>query len=201
MSNEPIKIELQGVEELKRRIGAMIAAGENVRPLLEEIAEIMYAEVAANFAAHGRNPHWPDLSPSTKKRYAKKGYSLEPTLDRSSAGLFPSIQTFVTAGSAGLSTNKPYAAIHNAGGDINMPSRSGTARLRTDAKGNLLRQGADGLEANLAVFARGSHKRAKEVPFTMAGYTIHIPQREYFKVGPEGLPKIESAAARFIMGR
>lgn len=192
------KVELQGAEELQRRIGAMIARGQNMRPLLIEISEIMYDEVMQNFAAHGRDPEWPELARSTKRRYAKKGYSLEPTLDRTSAGLVSSIQAFVAAAAAGVGTNKTYAAIHNFGGDIARGPHYSTVRLRTDARGNLLRQGTEGLEANLAVFAKASHKRAATRFRFNAGYTIHMPQREFMKVSPAGMGKIEGAAAAFL---
>lgn len=194
------KVELKGTEGLKRQIGAMIARGEHLEPLFRQISEIMHAEVMENFAQHGRDPKWQELAPSTKKRYAKKGYALEPTLDRRSAGLVSSIQTFVTDTSAGVDTNKKYAAIHNFGGDIVRKPHSRTVRLRTDAKGNLLRQGAEGLKANLAVFAKSGHKRTRDYFRFSMGYTIRMPRREFMKVSPAGLGDIEAAAARFISG-
>lgn len=190
------KVELQGVANLKRRIAAMIERGRNVRPLMAEISEILYDEVMENFAAQGR-PKWQGLAASTKKRYAQKGYSLEPTLDRRAGGLASSIQTFATASAAGVGTNKTYAAIHNFGGEIKRWPFSSSVRLRTDGKGGLLRQGGSG---NLAVFAKRGHKRAVERRFTSAGWTIRMPQREFMKTSPEGLSQIEAAAARFIAG-
>lgn len=190
------KIDLQGLDELKRKIGAMITRGNNTTPLMREISGIMYDEVDQNFAAQGR-PKWQDLAPSTKKRYAKKGYILEPTLNRSSAGLFHSIQEFVTAKSAAVGTNKAHAAIHQFGGIIVRHPFSSTVRLRTDAKGNLLRQPGS---KNLAVFAKASHKRAETKNFSSQGWRIKMPARPFLSVSDEGIAKIEQASARFITG-
>lgn len=186
-----IKTELQGVENARRIIAAMIAHGRNIEPLQREIAAIMHDEVEENFHAGGRDPKW-----KVSKRVQKTGG--QTLID--SAQLVNSIQEFVSGNSAGVQTNKEYAAIHNFGGPITRKPHSGTVRLRTDAKGNLLRQGATGLKANLAVFAKSSHKRAVSKSFTSNGSTWNMPQREFAKVSPAGIGRIEQAAAAFISG-
>lgn len=191
-----ITIKLHFVEELQRQLAEYRRRGNDLKPLERQISAIMHAEVARNFAEHGRDPHWPGLAESTKKRYAKKGYISEPTLDRRAAGLFHSIHEFVTG--AGVSTNKEYAAIHNFGGAIVRHPFSSSVRLRTDAKGNLLRQGAKGLRENLAVFAKSGHKRAVSKRYTSSGWTINMPQREFMKISAEGMSEIEAAAADFL---
>ncbi|MFZ4857915.1 MAG: phage virion morphogenesis protein [Desulfuromonadaceae bacterium] len=193
-----ITIELQGLDAIQQQVGTMISRTSQLKPLLREISEIMMHEVQENFAKMGRNPSWPDLAKSTKRAYAKKGYLLEPTLERHSAGLLSSIDKFVTTNSAGVATNKKYAAIHNFGGPINRAARSGSVRLRTDARGNILRQnGSD----HLAIFAKKSHKRAVSRDFSASGYTITMPQREFMKISPACFAEIEAAAAAFITGR
>ena len=59
-------------------------------------------------------------------------------------------------------------------------------RLRTDAKGVLLRQGDEGKLAKLAVFARASHKRAVERSYQGKDYTINIPARPVLPVDAAG---------------
>ena len=186
------KVELQGVAELKRRIGEMIAHGRNTAPLMRQIAGIMADEVEENFEAEGR-PAWPK-----SKRAAREGGK---TLQDSGL-LVASIQQFIAwdATSASVSTNRKYAAIHNFGGEIKRYPFSSTVRLRTDAKGNLLRQGDEGLKANLAVFAKSGHKRTRDYFRFSMGYTIRMPRREFMRVSPAGLGDIEAAAARFISG-
>jgi phage gpG-like protein len=184
------KIELQGVENARRIIGEMIASGRNIKPLQVEINGILHDEVEENFQAGGRDPKWPE-----SQRVKKHGG--QTLID--SAQLVNSIQEFVSNNSSGLQTNKEHAAIHNFGGEIKRQPYSGSVRLRTDAKGNLLRQGS-GLKANLAVFARSSHKRATERSYTSSGYTIRMPQREFMKISPAGVGKIETAATAFLTG-
>lgn len=188
---EQIKISLQGVENSRRIIREMIARGRNIRPLQWEIAGIMDDEVEENFQAGGRNPQWPE-----SQRVKKHGG--QTLID--SAQLRDSIQPFITSNAAGVATNKDYAAIHNFGGPIQRQPHTGNVRLRTDARGNLLRQGSEGLKANLAVFARSSHKRAVDRSFSSAGYTIQMPPREYMKVSPGGIGAIEAAAGAFLTG-
>ncbi|MBT0665757.1 phage virion morphogenesis protein [Geobacter pelophilus] len=185
------KVELQGTAALRQRLHTMITRGADPQPLLRQIAGIMDDEVQQNFEAGGRDPKWPE-----SKRVKKSGGQ---TLIKS-AQLVNSIQQFVTANAAGLSTNKEYAAIHNFGGEIKRGPHYSTVRLRTDARGNLLRQSTEGLKANLAVFAKASHKRTVTRFRFNNGYTINMPQREYFKISPTGLENIKWAAVQFVFG-
>lgn len=73
-----------------------------------------------------------------------------------------------------IGSNLPYPAIHEFGGTIHRAAHSGKVRLREDAHGNLLRQVKD---ARLAVFARKTHKRAREVEYNAKAYDIRIPAR------------------------
>ncbi len=187
-NNKSVSVELQGLDNLKRQLGQMISAYSHMEPLFHEISGIMDYEVEENFQAGGRDPQWPE-----SQRVKKHGG--QTLID--SAQLVGSIQEFITGNSAGVSTNKPYAAIHNFGGDIVRKPFSGSVRLRTNAKGDLLRQ--DG-HANLAVFAKGRHKRAVTRDFSSDGFTIHMPQREFMKISSQGMANIELAAARFITG-
>ena len=190
MANQ-IKMSLLGAENARRIIREMIARGSNPRPLKAEIAGIMHDEVEQNFQAGGRDPQWPE-SQRVKK------YGGQTLID--SAQLVNSIKEFVSGNASGVFTNKAYAAIQNFGGPIKRQPHTGNVRLRTDARGNLLRQGSVGLKANLAVFARSRHKRVVDRPFSSAGYTWNMPQREFMKVSSAGIGRIESAAAAFIQG-
>ncbi|WP_213308184.1 HK97 gp10 family phage protein [Paraburkholderia sacchari] len=108
-------------------------------------------------------------------------------------------QAVVTDGSTitgVVSTPVEYAAIHEYGGVINRMSKPGVVRLREDAQGRLMRQGKEGRLANLAVFAKGKHKRAREVSYAPGGYvtddfgnsigvgkayTITMPERSFLR--------------------
>lgn len=184
------KVELQGAAQARKKLALMISRSQNPEPLLRQIAGIMDDEVEQNFAVGGR-PAWP------KSQRVKK-HGGQTLID--SAQLVNSIQQFVTARSAGVATNKEYGAIHNFGGEIKRKPYYSEVRLRTDARGNLLRQGTEGLKANLAVFARKRHKRAVTRFRFSQGYTIRMPQREYMVVSPAGVTNIEKAALNFVCG-
>jgi len=185
------KVHLQGLEAAKARIREMISRGKHPEPLFRDVAGIMDREVEDNFAAGGRDPQWPE-----SKRVKKHGG--QTLID--SAQLVNSIQDFVTDTSAGVATNKEYAAIHNDGGEIKRGPSYITTRLRTDARGNLLRQGTEGTLGNLAVFAKASHKRVRTRFRFNSGYSITMPQREFMKVSPAGVTDIEDAAQLFFTG-
>lgn len=83
--------------------------------------------------------------------------------------------------SSAIGSNVKYAAIHEFGGVIKRTVKAGSVRLRTDRRGNLIRQGRNG---RLAVFARASHKQAKVVAYAGGrSYTIEIPARAPFGHG------------------
>lgn len=79
-----------------------------------------------------------------------------------------------------IGSNVIYAAIHEFGGRINKPARQAKIRLRTDARGNLVRQMAN---TNLARFARSDHKRARETTVAVAAHSIDMPERAPFRTG------------------
>ena len=100
-----------------------------------------------------------------------------------------------------IGSNVVYAAIHEFGGIIYHPARAGKVRLRTDANGQLLRQGGavtdsygNVTQSNLAIFAAGHHKRAKEVAYQGKAYEQVIPERRPVRHGIEDRAAEYSAA-------
>ena len=81
-----------------------------------------------------------------------------------------------------IGSNVKYAGIHEFGGTIKVGARKGVARLRTDRSGGLMRQVGHG---NLAVFARGGHKRVKAVPYVAPAHEIQMPERAPVRSGIE----------------
>ena len=80
-----------------------------------------------------------------------------------------------------IGSNVRYALIHEVGGVIRRTVKPGAVKLRTDAKGQLLRHGANG---RLAYFAGRAHKRFKTVQYAGGKtYEIHIPARAPFGHG------------------
>jgi phage gpG-like protein len=87
-----------------------------------------------------------------------------------------------TTVTSSIGSNVIYAAIHEFGGRVHHPARQVKTRLRTDARGNLLRQLG---HPKLAIFARTSHKRAKEVITRGKEYDVDMPERAPFRTGIE----------------
>jgi phage gpG-like protein len=79
-----------------------------------------------------------------------------------------------------IGSNVVYAAIHEFGGPSHHPARPCKVRLRTDRRGNLLRQGANG---KLAVFARAEHKQVKLVAGQTKAYDVTLPERAFIRNG------------------
>ena len=93
--------------------------------------------------------------------------------------------------SSSIGTNVVYAGVHEFGAVIHHPPRAGKVRLRTDARGNLLRRGPGG---RLATFAKSSHKRAVERSFTTSGHDVEFPARAPIRHGIEDRREAYGAA-------
>lgn len=141
--------------------------------LMALIAQEMKDSVHNNFSSS--NPmHWKALQPSTIKQKRKKG--LSESILQATGMLLRSIQSSSTDNSAAVHTNLRYAAIHQFGGIISIAARTRTLFHRTDAKGNLLKQGSN---PNLLVFAKSRHKRKSAYTFGQKNYNITIPARPF----------------------
>lgn len=163
------------------KIADAIALLKDGRPLFQRIAAALEAQTEANFAAEGRPP-WVPLSRRTIAERTKRarGSTLQILQDRGI--LAASISSdygadFALIGAGGAA--REYAAIHQFGGTVHHAAHSRQVRLRTDAGGELLRQGTDARKKHLAVFAKDKHKRVKAAWATVDAYDVTIPARPY----------------------
>lgn len=149
--------------------------------MYQRITGMLEAETEENFASQGR-PDWVPLADSTKADRLKRGSTVLMILQDRGI-LATSVSTdhgtdfaFIGAGGAA----KDYAAAQQFGADIEIPARSVKTRLRTNKKGELIRQGKN---KNLAVFAKekgaNPHKLFVERWGEVAAFAIHIPARPY----------------------
>ena len=168
--------------DAKAAMTALIGRAGDLRPFTRAISQALQSRTEANFAAQsGPGGPWQPLAAATLKR---RGAGARILQDR--GRLAASVTPFSNATEAGIGSNVASAAIHQLGGDIERAAYSSWARLRTSAAGDLLRQGDKGRSKNLAVFAKGKHKRAKTVRYTTGPYKIHIPARPYMPVYADG---------------
>ncbi|MBQ2611976.1 phage virion morphogenesis protein [bacterium] len=127
MSDEPIEIELEN-KEVNNALLKLAQNGENLRPLMKNIAGIFAYSTEENFKEQGRPNKWVDLAESTKKQRLKKRKWPGQILQVEGM-LASSINTYYDNDSAVIGSNLPYAAIHQLGGQagknksINIPAR------------------------------------------------------------------------------
>lgn len=169
----------------------------NPTPIMQAIADTLESVTETNFEANGR-PGWAPLSKATlaERKKRNKGDSAMKIL-QDVGTLAASISSTYGQDFARIGANTEYAAIHQFGGEITKAAQSRRIRLRTDAKGNLQRQANN---KNLAVFARDSHKRARESWHEVGEHTIRIPARPYLPFrGPPGAAAIQPEAEQSIL--
>lgn len=146
------------------------------------IAGMLEAETEENFAAQGR-PDWVPLAEATKWERLKRNRGSTLLMILQDRGILAASVSsghgadFAFIGAGGAASD--YAAAQQFGADIEVPARSVKTRLRTDRKGELLRQGAEGTKKNLAVFARDTHKQVRESWSEVASFSIHLEARPY----------------------
>lgn len=177
-------------------LGRFEAAGADLSPLMRIFAGMLADTVEENFAQQGR-PKWTALSARTIRERQKHGYWPGKILQRRGE-LARSIHEGHSRNSAWVATNLRYARIHQEGGEIQRAAYGGTVRLRTDRRGNLLRQGPRG---TLAIFARARHSQARSVRFETGAFSVKIPARPYFLVPPQDQQRYEVAGARYLQAR
>ena len=114
MSDKPIEIKIDN-NDVERKLLELAQKGENLRPLMKNIAGIFASATEENFKNEGRADKWTELSEATKKQRTKQkkwpGQILQV-----SGQLASSISTQYDDESAVIGSNLDYAAIHQLGG-------------------------------------------------------------------------------------
>lgn len=196
-----IEIELDDAT-VRARIDQILARVTDSSVLMRGVAQELATQTELAFQDQG--PGWEKLKPATVKARSRIGRGATPILQVTNA-LARSITTQAGADFATVGTNMPYAAIHQFGGTIDRAPYGGKLRLRTDRKGNLLRQGSEGHAANLAVFAKEkgarAHKNYVERRYEVKAYKIEIPARPFLPVTPAGrlTPKAADAVMEMLL--
>ena len=113
MVDEPIEIKIDN-KEVNRKLLDLATRGENLRPLMKNIAGVFAYLTEENFKEEGR-PKWTDLAESTKKQRKKTGHYPGQIL-QITGQLASSISTYYDDNSAIIGSNLDYSAIHQLGG-------------------------------------------------------------------------------------
>lgn len=170
----------------------------NSLELSKRLTHTMHLHTMEVFDQEG--PGWTPLKARTIKQRIREGFGESPILDRKRGNLglrggiveAPSNTEAVVGVRAGIK----YALIHQFGGVINRVVKAGSVRLRTNKKGDLLRQKD---YKNLAVFGKKKHKLAKEVKYEGGkAYQVKIPQRKYLFFTDNLITKLKTVALEFL---
>lgn len=190
-----IDARADGLEAIGAALVRMRRLGESPRPIWEAIGQ--YGETSTRLRFKNQaGPDGAKWKPSARVR--KQGGQ---TLVLSSR-LLRSITHVSNASGAEWGSNVVYAGIHQFGGKIERLAFSSTLRLRTNARGQLLRQKDN---ARLAVFAKATMKRAVTRRYTVDAYTVNMPARPFLGVnaadGREMLALANQAVDQAATGR
>lgn len=127
MSDKPIEIKIDN-KDIERKLLELAQKGENLRPLMKNIAGIFASVTEENFKNEGRPDKWTELSEATKKQRTKQkkwpGQILQV-----SGQLALSVNPQYEDNSAVIGSNLDYAAIHQLGGQagrnkkVSIPAR------------------------------------------------------------------------------
>ena len=107
------KIKIDNKKVLTR-LQELASRGENLRPLMKNIAEIMATVTEDKFKDEGKPDKWVDLSKTTKKQQQKIGKYPGQIL-QISGQLASSVSTAYDNNSAVIGSNLAYAAIPQLG--------------------------------------------------------------------------------------
>ncbi|MCP4111027.1 MAG: phage virion morphogenesis protein [Desulfobacteraceae bacterium] len=127
---------IHGDRVLYESLDELASRTDSMKPVMNEIGEIIHESVERNFEEGGR-PAWPDLAPSTKKQRKRKRKWPGKILVRKgkSGGLFGSVGYKATDDHVVVFANKEYARIHQEGGEIKHKARDRVLHFRQYQRG------------------------------------------------------------------
>lgn len=164
---------------------------DDLTSVLEVVSALIERAISENFDARGRwdgnennitilsggSQKWKALASSTKEKYQRLGWELEPTLNRSK-GLMSTIEVRPQGKSSiVISANSPYAAIHQFGGTLT-PTIPITSKMRKFFWAKYYNTGL----VNWKAMALTKKKELKP--------TIRIPARPYITLTQEDWEEI-----------
>lgn len=114
MADEPIEIKIDN-KAVNEKLLELAKRGENLRPLMKNIAGIFASSTEENFKEEGRPDKWTELAEITKEN-RKKIHKWPGQILQVEGQLAASVNTQYDDDSAVIGSNKDYAAIHQLGG-------------------------------------------------------------------------------------
>lgn len=180
---------------------------DNPAPFYASVAELLLNSTRARFLSQSGpdGAPWMPLSKDYLSSANKKGSRFPTAIGRLNGYLFQLIPRS-SSQRAEVGSNRVYAAMFQFGGTTFAGQRVGHVRLRTDARGNLLRAlDENGNPTNRAVFARsqgkGAHKRYEVRGYATSYYESIMPGRPFLGISAADRAGILAAAEDYITGR
>ncbi|MCC6195709.1 MAG: phage virion morphogenesis protein [Burkholderiales bacterium] len=130
-----IKIEVDAAQA-QAALRRLLEAGEDLTPIMADIAGTMQREVEENFRAQGR-PAWTPLAPSTLRRRRQSG--ADAKILQHTGQLAASITPSSGRDFAQVATNKIYGPIQHFGGTIRRAPRPSRSKRGGTTKGGEIR--------------------------------------------------------------
>lgn len=180
MSNNLIRVEIRD-QEVIAKLKKLAEKTSNMRPVMRKISAAMHHSVEENFRTEGARlgQRWADLANSTKNKRAKIGKWPGKILQRQGS-LISSISAHYDDNEAKVGTNKVYAAIHQFGGEINMPARERTMFFKKYSRG---KNAGKTLISKEKIASYGMKTSGKS-------YSINMPARPFMGLNDDDLNKI-----------
>ena len=175
---------------LRERLDSMVARTADREPFLRNVLEHLLNSVQSNFKEE-RAPDgtpWEPLKAATKRGRARQKLSPLGIL-RARGTLYGSLRGQLTEDGVIIGARKPYARIHQFGGEIRVAARDGVIYRHANPKSK-----------HGTRFVKKSLKGAVAIPVKRGGHLVPIPARPYLGLRAEDGPAIVRIAERWLSG-
>lgn len=187
MTGISITVDLDDIVA-RDRLQDMLDRMDRREPFFKDVGQALTNSVRRRFATETGpdGAPWTALSPRTVRARTRRRRSALSIL-RERGLLAGSIHYRADNDSVAVGAVPEYAAIHQFGGTINMPARSGTVWFGRKRAGQAGRR-----------FAKKKNKTSEARAVQIGAYTITIPARPYLGISAEDEISIQQAAERWL---
>ncbi len=173
--------------------------GRDTAPLMEAIGQAMVTSTQARFEAEagpGGAP-WSKLAASTVKRMSKRRQLAR--ILRDTSRLYSSLTFEAASGEVTVGTNVIYGAIHQFGGEIQMPERQGSAFFRIANEGAATARDGRRVGSRLRFAKANSRAKSKhQKEFAVPAHSVRIPARPYLGIDQADEQEILATTGDFL---
>jgi len=177
---QPIEIETRYLDKIQKLMSLMIAQGNNMRPLMRQVAADMHDAVEENFEQQGR-PKWQGLSSAYAKYKAKNKKTAKSKILEFSGRLRKSITEKSDSMQAIVGTNLRYAAIHQFGGMIDIKPHTRILAFKKYQRGQF---------KGKTLFAKNNKKASYGMKSAIGAYKVQISARPFLKLTDDDMDNI-----------